>query len=120
MLKNYFLVALRNFWRNKTFSLINIVGLAIGISASLVIFLLVQYDSSFDKFEKDSSRIYRVVADIRTPEGEFHQNSLTEVMVPRTKSVPGLDLVAAFRTLDETRITTPGPDTEKSLKLHKQ
>ncbi|MEO6316099.1 MAG: hypothetical protein ABIU63_12120 [Chitinophagaceae bacterium] len=36
MFRNYFTVAFRNFWRNKTFSLINISGLAIGISASLV------------------------------------------------------------------------------------
>ncbi len=61
MLKNYFLVALRAFRRNKVFSFINIVGLSIGISASLVIYLLVQYDFSFDKFEKDGARIYRVI-----------------------------------------------------------
>ena len=120
MLRNYFLTALRNFWRNKTFSLINIVGLAIGISASLVIFLLVQYDLSFDKFEKDSTRIYRVVVDGTNDGNAFHMGCVTEVMVSRTNGVPGLDLVAAFRTLDETRITTPSPDAAHPLKLHKQ
>ena len=61
MFKNYFTTAFRNFWRNKTFSLINVFGLAIGISSALVIFLIVYYEFSFDRFEKDGDRIYRVV-----------------------------------------------------------
>ena len=65
MLKNYFLTALRNFWRNKVFSSINVLGLSIGISASLVIFLIVYYEFSFDKFEKNRDRIYHVVMDLK-------------------------------------------------------
>ncbi|HEX4372499.1 MAG TPA: ABC transporter permease, partial [Puia sp.] len=65
MFKNYFTVALRNFRRNKIFSSINVLGLSIGISASLVIFLIVYYEMSFDKFEKDSNRIFRVVMDMK-------------------------------------------------------
>jgi len=61
MLKTYFTIAYRNFIRNKIFSLINVLGLSIGISSALVIFLIVQYDYTFDRFEKDSDRIYRVV-----------------------------------------------------------
>ncbi len=121
MLKNYFLVALRNFWRNKTFSLINIIGLAIGISASLVIFLLVQYDFSFDKFEKDGSRIYRVVADFKSPKNTGYNNCLSEPMGDAVKKeVSGLEMVAPFRTLDDTRITIPYPDVNHPLVLHKQ
>jgi putative ABC transport system permease protein len=108
MIKNYFLVALRTFWRNKTFSAINILGLAIGISASLVIFLLVQYDFTFDKFEKDPNRIYRIVTDIRTPTGNYHGDALSEPMADAVKNeVPGIALVVPFHTLDNTRITIP-------------
>jgi len=57
MLKNYFILAIRNFWKQKIFSLINVSGLAIGISAALVIYLLVQYDFSFDKFHKRGNSI---------------------------------------------------------------
>ncbi len=64
MLKNYFIVALRNFWRHKIFSIIHITGLSVGISASLVIFLIVKYELSFDKFQPDGDRIYRVVMDM--------------------------------------------------------
>ena len=64
MIKNYFKIAFREFWRHKLFTLINIVGLSIGISAFLVIYLIVHYDFTFDKFHKDSDRIYRVVMNI--------------------------------------------------------
>src|SRR3954470_3084993 len=65
MFKNYFITAIRNFWRNKIFSLINVLGLSIGISAALVIFLIVYYELSFDKFEADRDRIYRVTMDLK-------------------------------------------------------
>lgn len=72
MLKNYFTIAFRNFWRNKVFSIINVSGLSIGISAALVIFLIVNYEFSFDKFEKDRDRIYRIVMDLKMNGTEGH------------------------------------------------
>jgi putative ABC transport system permease protein len=65
MIKNYLLVAFRTIIRSKLYAAIHILGLSIGISASLVIFLIVRYEFSFDKFEKDSDRIYRVVIDMK-------------------------------------------------------
>jgi len=65
MLKNYITVAFRAFTRNITFSIIHILGLSIGISAALVIYLLVHYENSFDTFEADRERIYRVVLDLQ-------------------------------------------------------
>jgi putative ABC transport system permease protein len=107
MLKNYFIVAFRNFWRNKIFSLINIVGLAIGISASLVIYLLVHYDFTFDKFEKDGDSIYRVVSDF-TFSGESFKNSGVPSPMPTAvkNEVTGLEIVAPFRTWnDNVKVT---------------
>jgi len=72
MIKNYFITALRNFWRNKAFSIINVLGLAIGISSALVIFLIVHYEFSYDKFEKDGDRIYRVVMDSKIKGNDIH------------------------------------------------
>jgi putative ABC transport system permease protein len=71
MFKNFILGGSRNLWRNRLFSLINISGLAIGISASLVIFLIVNYQYSFDRFEKERDRIYRVVSTMHFPGQEF-------------------------------------------------
>ncbi len=63
MFKNYFKTALRNFKKNKLTTFINVLGLSIGISAALIIFMMVEYDFSFDKYEPDNERIYRVVTD---------------------------------------------------------
>jgi putative ABC transport system permease protein len=121
MLKNYFLVALRTFRRNKTFSFINIVGLAIGISASLVIFLLVQYDFTFDQFEKDGSRIYRVVEHGKNDNGTWYGGALAEPMgTAAKKEVSGLELVAPIHTLDEVRVAIPYPNVNNPVVLRKQ
>jgi putative ABC transport system permease protein len=50
MLRNFFLVTLRNLWRNKSFSAINILGLAIGMAAALLIGLWVHNEVSYDRF----------------------------------------------------------------------
>lgn len=65
MFKNYLIVAARNISKNKVHSFINIVGLAVGLAACLLIYLYVRNDLSFDKFNKNYNRIYRVVQDFR-------------------------------------------------------
>jgi putative ABC transport system permease protein len=60
MLKNYFIVAWRNILRNRVFSLINISGLAIGLTVGFLIFQYVRFELSYDHFNADASRIYRV------------------------------------------------------------
>jgi hypothetical protein len=71
MLKSYLLTAFRNLLRNRVFAFINISGLSIGISAALVIFLIVQYEFSFDTFHPDAASIYRVVVN-EEHAGEIH------------------------------------------------
>ena len=63
MIKNYFKTAWRNLWKNKTFSLINIAGLSIGMAACLLILQYVSFELSFDQFNKNASDIYRVYND---------------------------------------------------------
>ncbi len=110
MLSNYFNIAFRNFRKHKLFSIINISGLAIGISASLVIYLIVQYEFSFDKFHKDGDRIYRVVSDMKFSD-VIMQNS--GVPQPTSKAVreeaTGLDLVTHFNTAWELKVSIPIP-----------
>ncbi|MCW3112918.1 MAG: hypothetical protein JWR18_1314 [Segetibacter sp.] len=76
MFNNYFTIAIRNFLRNKTFSVINVLGLSIGISAALVMFLIVYYEFSFDKFVPDRDRVYRVVLDAKFSGTEGHSAGL--------------------------------------------
>ncbi len=69
MFKNYFKIAWRNLMRNKSYATINVTGLAIGIAACLLIFLIVQYETSFDNFHANKDRIYRIVTVTSGPDG---------------------------------------------------
>ncbi|MDN5284988.1 MAG: FtsX-like permease family protein [Mucilaginibacter sp.] len=61
MLKNYFKIAWRNIIRHKGHSIINIAGLTLGISASLLIFIIIQYELSFDTDQPNFKNIYHIV-----------------------------------------------------------
>ena len=60
MIYNYFKIAIRNILRQRTYSFINIIGLAIGIACSILILLFVRYELSYDTFNTKADRIYRV------------------------------------------------------------
>ena len=60
MFKNYLKVALRNILRNKMFSFINISGLALGMACFIMILFWVQYEVSYDKFNKNADNLYRI------------------------------------------------------------
>ena len=60
MVKNYLLIALRNAWRNKGYTSINLLGLAIGISSSIIILLFVLDELSYDKHNENFGDIYRI------------------------------------------------------------
>src|SRR5258708_12774276 len=60
MIKNYLIVAWRNLVRNRVFSIINIVGLAIGLSICALIYQYIQFELSYDKFNPKADRLYRV------------------------------------------------------------
>lgn len=76
MLKSYFNLALRNIIRSKANSIINVSGLALGITCALLIFSLVTYHLSFDNFHHDSDRIYRFVTEGHLGERVNHQGSV--------------------------------------------
>lgn len=63
MLSNYLRIAFRQLWKHKALSAINVLGLSIGFSAALVIWMMVYFDLSFDKFHPAGDRIYRVVSE---------------------------------------------------------
>jgi len=60
MFKNLFKIAVRNLWRSKGFSFINITGLAIGMASAILILLWIQNEISYDNFHKNKDRIYEV------------------------------------------------------------
>ena len=68
MFKNYFIIALRNFKKDKTYALINLIGLAIGLASVILIFAYVQYELSYDKSYSNSTRVYRLTSENTTGE----------------------------------------------------
>ena len=98
MLKSYFKIARRNITKHKVFSLINVLGLAIGICGFLVISLIVQYDLSFDNFQPDKGRIFRIVGDLKTASGEDIDFNKAPYSLQLTlqQDVAGIENVAGF------------------------
>jgi putative ABC transport system permease protein len=69
MFYNYFKTAFRNLLRNKGYAVINIVGLAVGIAACLLIFLVIQFETSFDNFHKKKDQTYRLGTELNSQDG---------------------------------------------------
>jgi putative ABC transport system permease protein len=63
MLKNYFKTAFRSLTRHPNYTIINIAGLAVGIAVCMMIFIIIQYQTSFDNFHTKKARIYRVLTE---------------------------------------------------------
>ncbi len=81
MLKSFLKIAFRNLTRRKGYSLMNIAGLAIGITCCLLIFEYVAYERSYDNFNKNGDRIFRV-------QDEEYQNG--RLVVPCASAMPGV------------------------------
>ena len=78
MIKNYFIVAIRNLIRQKGYFLINLSGLTIGLTACLLIAFYVVDELGYDKFHEKGNRIYRVAYQATAPNGEVYKNVNSE------------------------------------------
>jgi len=98
MFKSYFKTAWRNLTRHRVNTAINVLGLTLGITACLVIFLLVRLEFSYDNFHADKDRIYRAVGQLRGPSGDKRDLGYVTTAAPAAlrKEVTGLAMVAAF------------------------
>src|SRR5258707_8527281 len=85
MLKNFFKVTVRNLWRNKGFSAINIAGLAIGMAAAMLILLWIQNQLSTDRFYSKTSQLYMMYNRDKIA-GELHAFGATpKILAPTLK-----------------------------------
>jgi putative ABC transport system permease protein len=74
MIKNYLKIAFRNLWRHKSFSLINIIGLAVGMTAFLLIVMYVRFELSYDNFHAKADQVYRLNVDIKSANDVMKQS----------------------------------------------
>jgi putative ABC transport system permease protein len=82
MFKNYVTIAFRNLMRQKSSAILNISGLTLGISASIILFLLLQHIKSYDKFQSKYDRIYRVVTESNGNDGKDYTSGIPSVLPP--------------------------------------
>jgi predicted permease len=98
MLKNYIKTAFRNLKRNKSYAIINTFGLAVGIGACFLIFLIVQFESSFDDFHLKKNSIYRVGSEFHDADGISYNDGVgfpvakgLRINFPQIKEVASID-----------------------------
>jgi len=84
MLRNYVIVIIRNIRKYKMYSFINIAGLSVGMACSLILFLLLQFELSYDRYHEKADRIFRVVTEghpsTPAPTGPAMKNDFPEVV----------------------------------------
>ena len=94
MLKNYILIAWRHLKRAWVYTLINVLGLAVGMAATILIFLYIQFETSFDTFHKDTDRIFRVTRAWYNEDGStsLHLGAVAPVVAPLLTADYGEDI----------------------------
>jgi putative ABC transport system permease protein len=78
MFENYFKIAIRNFIRDKWYSLLNILGLTIGITFSLFLIFYIKNELSYDRYNRNADRIYRITSYIKEPEKDEMKWAITQ------------------------------------------
>jgi putative ABC transport system permease protein len=95
MFKNYLKIAWRSLTRNKSYAAINIAGLAIGIAVCMMIFIIIQYQTSYDNFHSKKDRTYRVLT-------EYHHAGAANIFYGKDVPLPmPLGLKTAFPQIEQ-------------------
>src|SRR6186713_577400 len=81
MIVNYFKTAFRSLTRNRNYTIINIAGLAVGIAVCMMIFIIIQFQTSFDNFHPKKDRIYRVLT-------EYHHADAPDIFYGKAVPYP--------------------------------
>lgn len=123
MIKNYFKIALRNLFKHKVYSFINIFGLAVGIACCLLIGLYVQNEWSYDTFHSKSDRIYRAWTEEMMQDGRVLLNTSTPIPLRDAleEYIPEIEkstYIFRFNNLVQT-VATPDQQNERVLVVHK-
>src|SRR5205823_10845856 len=113
MFRNYFKTSLRNLTKHKVSTLINLFGLTLGVTACLVIYLITNYELSYDTFHPNGERIYRLVGEAQFGKtGEKHPVGFLPNAVPAAirKEIAGLETVAAFHNISSEVLVPDGQE----------
>ncbi len=106
MFSNYFKIAFRNLWRNKSLSTIHILGLSLGIATCLLIVLYIQHELSFDRYNEKADRIYRVTFRGLMQGGELKEaNVMPPVAGTFKMNFPEIEETVRLRQVGRPRVS---------------
>ena len=116
MIKNFFKTGWRNLIKNKSYTGINILGLALGVSVCLVIFLIVSYELSYDRFHPGKERIYRIVGSSQFKDEPARKLGFVPSPLPMRvrEQLSGLEQVTGFYNY-YAKVTVPQGDKEAKV-----
>ena len=113
MFRNYLKTALRYIWRNKLFTGLNIFGLATGLACSILIFLWVQDELSYDRFNPDAKRIFRLTVRVKDIDGAQVPTPFAAVLKNR---IPGIKNATRICPLE--KIVTVGTNKFNEKRMY--
>jgi putative ABC transport system permease protein len=117
MLKNHLKLAWRNLNRNRVYTIVNVLGLSLGIVSGVIIFALINYQLSFDNFHKNAERTYRIVSELHGEEITYSEG----VPAPLGKAFQNdfalTEQVARQASYSDQLITIPTDNTTQQLKV---
>src|SRR5688572_17877937 len=117
MFKNYLKTAWRSIVRNKAFSVINIIGLSIGIAASMLLFIVVQYELSYDTFQPNYNRIHRVVTQDKFDKDITYNSGIPVAALEALRAeFPNIQF-GAIRSIYGSQVTVPSAANETGNKF---
>lgn len=111
MLKNYLRIAFRNLTRNRNYTVINIAGLAVGVAVCMMIFIIIQYHTSFDTFHPKKDRVYRVLTEYHHEEGAsmlYGKDVPFPLPAALKNNFPQIEQVAPIFASHDDQILIPG------------
>ena len=105
MFRNYLKISLRNMRKHKVYSIINISGLAVSIACCLMILMHIRFETSYDNYQRDADRIYRIGIDIDTPSFKRTFVRISYLMAPYLKeSFPQVEAVTCIRKMSNVLV----------------
>jgi len=116
MLYNYLKIGMRNLLRHKVFSLINIFGLALGICISIILFLILRNDFTYDRHYANHDRIYRLGAHYQIPGTDEYIGSAARELAPiLLETYPEIEALVRIQTTKHRLVKEPGQASTKSF-----
>ena len=120
MIKNYLVIAWRNLSKRKGYSLINIGGLAVGVAACLLLYTVVRYELSYDKFNPNYERVYRIVTQDKFSEGIDYTPGIPFPALEAVRTTfPGYTSGAMFASYG-SQVTVVRPNNTSGGKIHRR